>query len=259
LPSISLVIIDTENYELSNKAVKESIKAFDFSDILIFSDNASNWGDRPIIKIPKIKSYFEYNDLIINTLSDYVKTDFCLIIQYDGYILNSSQFSQSFFDYDYIGAPWPWHKINNVGNGGFSWRSKKLLKVLKDLKYSKLSPYPEDDFICRVNRKILEDKYACHFAPEKIAAQFSIEHGSNDFPSFGFHGTWHLVKIYKDNIDYFLNNIPLRLLKSDMHFYFIYQEIKLYVPDRAKDLIKLRKKCFGFFDLKKYCYYKKVY
>jgi hypothetical protein len=259
LPSVSLVIIDTENYTLSYKAVEESIKAFDFSDILIFSDNDTCWGDHSIIKIPKIKSYFDYNDLILNKLPEFAKTDFCLIIQYDGYILNPNQFSESFFNYDYIGAPWPWHKANNVGNGGFSLRSKKLINALKDLKYSEKNTEPEDDFFCRVNRLTLESEYGCRFATENIAAQFSIEHGSRDFPTFGFHGVWHLVKIYKDNIDYFLNNIPRRLLKSDMHFYFIHQEMKLYLPERLNDLIEIRKKCFSFFNFKRYRYFKKVY
>jgi hypothetical protein len=259
MPSVSLVIIDTEIYNLSYVALEESIKRFNFSDILIFSDNELCWDGYEIIKIPKIKSYFEYNNLIIHELAKFLKTDFCLVIQYDGYILNSEVFSKSYYEYDYIGAPWPWHKTNSVGNGGFSWRSKKLLNALKDLDYSKSNHDPEDDFICRTNRKILELKYGCRFASNKIAAQFSIEHGSRDFPTFGFHGVWHLVKIYKDNIDYFLKNIPPRLLKSDMHFYYIHQEMKLYVPERLNDLIIIRKKCFNFFNLKRYRYFKKVY
>jgi hypothetical protein len=259
MPTISLVIIDTEIYQLSYQAVKSSIDKLEFSDILIFSDNNSSWGDLPVINIPKIKSYFEYNNLLLNQLSNFVKTDFCLIIQYDGYILNSSSFSKSFFDYDYIGAPWPWHKTNNMGNGGFSWRSKKLLQATKELNYSKSNQEPEDDFICRTKRDILEKRYGCLFAPEEIAAQFSIEHGSRNYPTFGFHGVWHLVKIYKDNIDYLLNNIPTRLLKSDMHFYFIHQEMKLYAPQGLNDLIEKRKKCFSVFSLKRYHYFKKIY
>jgi hypothetical protein len=259
MPSISLIIIDTEIYQLSYQALKSSIDKLEFSDILVFSDNRTCWGDLTVINIPKIKSYFEYNNLVLNEISNFVKTDFCLIIQYDGYILNSSAFSKSFFDYDYIGAPWPWHKTKNVGNGGFSWRSKKLLNALKNLKYSESNNEPEDDFICRTNRDILEKSYGCLFAPEEIAAQFSIEHGSRDFPTFGFHGVWHLVRIYKDNIDYFLSNIPSRLLKSDMHFYFIHQEMKLYAPHGLNDLIEKRKKCFSVFTLKRYHYFKKIY
>ena len=259
MPTVSLIVIDTEAYELSNNALKQSIKLFNFDDILIFSDDKSCWAADTIIEIPKIKSYFEYNELIITKLADYVKTDFCLIIQYDGFILNPDAFLECFFDYDYVGAPWPCHKHNNVGNGGFSLRSKKLLTAIQNLKYSKLSPAPEDDFICRINRKILEKEYECNFAPEDVAMHFSIEHGSREFPTFGFHGVWQLVKIYKDNIDYFLSNIPLRLLKSDMHFYFIHQEMKLYAPESLSDLIELRKKCFLFYHIKKYHYFKKIY
>ena len=258
-PTVSLVIIDTEVYELSYAALRLSLEKFNFSEVIIFTDNKSAWGKYPVMVIPKIKSYYEYNNLMLNQLPTYIKTDFCLVIQYDGYILNSKAFSKEFYQYDYIGAPWPWHDSNNVGNGGFSWRSKKLLNAVMKLDYLDSSHEPEDDFICRANRKKLEDKYDCQFAPVEVANLFSIEHGSRDFPTFGFHGVWHLVKIYKNDINYFLENLPTRLLKSDMHFYFIHKEMKLYTPDKIDRLIQLRKKCFSFYSIKRYHYFKKIY
>ena len=55
-----------------------------------------------------------------------------LIIQHDGFILNHKAWDNEFLNYDYIGAPvyWMGNKLIEVGNGGFSLRSKKLLKII---------------------------------------------------------------------------------------------------------------------------------
>jgi len=62
----------------------------------------------------------------------------CLLVQPDGFVINPDKWDNQFFEYDYIGAPWeqvphsyldPWGKPHRVGNGGFSFRSKKLLDV----------------------------------------------------------------------------------------------------------------------------------
>jgi hypothetical protein len=256
---ISLVIIDTDVYKLAYKAVKESMAKFDFDEVLIFSDNKDEWEGYPIIEIPKIKNIDQYNNLVINKLIKHLKNDYFILIQYDGFIIDAKQFSNEFFKYDYIGAPWPWHKTNNIGNGGFSWRSKKLMKAASSLGYSELDSEPEDDFICRTKRAILEKTFQCRFASQIIASRFSIEHGLPITPTFGFHGVWHLVRIYKDDIDTLLINLPIRILKSNPHFNFIYQEMKIYAPEKVKTLVNLRKKNYGFLNPKKYFYFKRYY
>jgi hypothetical protein len=259
MPKVSLVIIDTDIYNLSFRALTESTTKFDFDDVLIFSDNQDDWPGFKIIPIPKIKSFFQYNNLVINQLVKHLKNDYFILIQYDGFIIDKSQFSDEFFKYDYIGAPWPWHKVNNIGNGGFSWRSKKLMEAVSSLGYSEHNGEPEDDFICRTNRDVLEEKFKCRFAPHAVASQFSIEHGLPTSSTFGFHGVWHLVRIYKDDIDTLLNNLPIRILKSNPHFNFIYQEMKVYAPEKVKTLVNLRKKNYGFLNPKKYFYFKRYY
>jgi hypothetical protein len=259
IPKISLVIIDTEVYELALRAIKETISRVDFSEVLIFSDDPAKWPGFSIIEIPKIQSFFEYNNLIINKLHLYVKTDYLILIQYDGYVTDQSRFSNEFFKYDYIGALWPWHKDHNVGNGGFSWRSRKLMESVASLGYSETNKEPEDDFICRSKRTILEEKFECLFASTEVASQFSIEHGMPTSLSFGFHGVWHLVRIYKDDIENLLKHLPPRIFKSNPHFAFIYQAMKIYAPDKIKNLVNLRKKNYSFLNPKKYIYFKRYY
>lgn len=74
-------------------------------------------------------------------MTDYVDTDYCLIIHDDGFIVNPHLWTDDFLKYDYIGAPWylginrglTWlqDRHNLVGNGGFCIRSKKLMNELK--------------------------------------------------------------------------------------------------------------------------------
>ena len=66
-------------------------------------------------------------------LKKYIDTDFCLIIQGDGFVIHPENWTDEFLKYDYIGAPWrnlAHYSFIRVGNGGFSLRSKKLLKIL---------------------------------------------------------------------------------------------------------------------------------
>ena len=50
---------------------------------------------------------------------------------------------------------------------------------------------PEDHHICRTYGKYLRDNHGIKFAPEPLAAKFSVEHGTYA-NQFGFHGTWQL-------------------------------------------------------------------
>jgi hypothetical protein len=99
-----------------------------------------------------------------------------------------------FTDYDYIGAPW-WYDSNNVGNGGFSLRSMKLLQALQDCRLTDL--HPEDDRICRKYRELLEISYNIKFAPETVAKVFSFEPNQKTTHiktnCFGFHGISNLI------------------------------------------------------------------
>jgi hypothetical protein len=204
--SVAIAIIDTSQHVLAYNALANSLAAFDFQQVLILSDEQRHWGDHPIVKIPPIKSLDEYNRLVTAELPKHLRTDFCLVIQYDGFIINADQFSPHFYFYDYIGAPWPHFPTMTVGNGGFSWRSRKLMDAVATLPYEDLS-MAEDLFICRQQRPLLEKSHNVVFAPPEIAAHFSTESVSTAFPTFGFHGVFHLPQIYRESIDFLVNHI----------------------------------------------------
>ncbi len=132
----------------------------------------------------------EYSFIMATGQPD-IKTDFFLIVQTDGFIVNPNQWTENFFRYDYIGAPWNNKNRNarKVGNGGFCLRSKKLNDALRDIyKKEKYKTYfPEDVFICVTKRRQLETQYGIKFAPYHIASKFSVEHETYN-NQFGFHG-----------------------------------------------------------------------
>ena len=193
LNNVTLVCIDCINYNSAIKSLSKSIKNIEFERVIFFNDLIQLDCFETII-IPKIKSKEEYSQFVLKILPDYIETDFVLIIQYDGYIINPDLWTDKFINYDYIGAPWWYNDLYNVGNGGFSLRSKKLLNICKEFDFKK--SHPEDDSICRFHRKEM-DELGVLFAPEYLAKQFSYE-PNGKYPkfensTFGFHGLSHLI------------------------------------------------------------------
>jgi len=205
LSNITLLGVDCVDINRLIQAAEICTKDFEFAEVkLLISLPSENFN---IVKIKPIKSAEEYSKFIICELDKYFKTSHVLIIQYDGFILNPSSWTNEFLNYDYIGAPWlvadwsvkdfgfPENLLGKlvVGNGGFSLRSKKLTSLCAKLaKENKFSTYhPEDVAICVNNRKLLEDN-GIKFAPVELAKRFSFEAENDEYDiwdgQFGFHG-----------------------------------------------------------------------
>lgn len=168
-----------------------------FDKAVLLSSFSGKSGEINIEKV-NVNNYEEYNKFMVEDLNNYVDTDFVLVIQDDGYIVNPSLWDDSFFNFDYIGAPWPWHGV--CGNGGFSLRSKNFLKLSSQLKYEsahhEYSCAPEDWFLCVKKRDFFLNK-GVRFPSLEMAQKFSFETPMG-FPnegkhsSFGFHGKHNL-------------------------------------------------------------------
>lgn len=217
-PSTSIAIIDTESYLLADRALNRTLRVFPADDVLIFSDRAEPWGGRPITQIAPIRSLSDYNRVIFETLPSKVATDFVLIIQFDGFALNEDRFTDDFFDYDYIGAPWaagliPGHSAV-VGNGGFSLRSRRLMQALEDLAPSIDLSQPEDNVICLALRDPLERR-GVKFAPVDVARRFSVESDrSQPVTPFGFHGLHLLPLVFGDDQELLIDSLPDRCFRE---------------------------------------------
>lgn len=164
-------------YSIFNK-VSQNINFFDCK---FYSSKVSNCINK------NINSIQEYSKFLIKDLNSEINSEFCLIIQKDGFPINLAAWTDEYLKYDYIGAPWytqPWPLDETVGNGGFSLRSKRYLEESSKLDYSGIDP--EDVFLCRKMSKHLRS-VGVKFAPHELAYKFSVE----DLPykgQFGFHG-----------------------------------------------------------------------
>ena len=178
-------------------------------------------------------------------LPNKLKTDFALIIQFDGFVINPTSFTEFFYKFDYIGAPWKAGAIFGsgaiVGNGGFSLRSRKLIEAIP--KYcSAISPnVPEDATICRYLRPILEEFDGIAFAPIEVARYFSIEFEDAKYDApFGFHGLHILPRVYRDDLQFLIDNLPVRVLKINSYHLNNLEQGFLHLDDEARALFALR-------------------
>jgi hypothetical protein len=199
---ISAVIIDTySDKTLPKLAIEKTLECHAIDKVYTFSD-VPYFDGAEFVKIPPITSVKDYEELVLFDLIKIINKDF-LIIQWDGFVLNPAQWQQEFLDYDYIGAPHFVDSILQVGNGGFSYRSIRLMEALEGLLDRKVwlsESWPEDLLICCKYRDHLERK-GVKFAPLEIARRFAFQEGQySDMRSiFGFHSPWCLPLFFSEN------------------------------------------------------------
>lgn len=188
LKDVTLLGIDCQNFNRLLTAAKVSTKKISFGSIKLLTSLETS--HKYSVKIPLIKSTEEYSKFILKNLNEYVDTNYVLIIQHDGFVLNPHAWSDEYLEYDYIGAPWWYESGGNVGNGGFSLRSKRLLEFTARENFIE-KYHPEDFQICRTYRDYLLNQ-GMTFAPVSLAKKFSFEGRyrmwDNWNGQFGFHG-----------------------------------------------------------------------
>lgn len=213
LSNITLVgITNKEKYQDTIRAIKFSCKDILFGQVkIICNEKIENSDDIIHEHSELLNTAAGYGKFCVNHLKEFINTDFCLLVQWDGFVINSNLWQDRFLEYDYIGAPWD-HPIsrNKVGNGGFSLRSKRFLEVSSELTINTDScewlydwqkdfrdVTPEDWFICYENYDYMI-KNNIKFPNAKLASCFSVEYpipchrfdknDINTYKSFGFHG-----------------------------------------------------------------------
>ena len=215
LNDITLLTVTSVDVDAAKNALVISSEFCTFGSIKILSPKKPSNLPAAIehISIPTI-DFLGYSKFIIEDLHKYVDTDFCLIVQADGFVINPQAWNTEFLKYDYIGAPWPQVvRLNNsaqgfsfdrnrVGNGGFSLRSKKLLEVCAEIRFDELNlPIKSEDMV--ICHYFYEEMLLAgiRFAPINLASKFSIESHIPDLntalsSSFGFHGKHMLSNDY---------------------------------------------------------------
>lgn len=214
LSNITLMAIDCVNPRRTALAMRFSCRFVRFKDVVLYTDT---------IRDPSLPHDFAVR-LVHTSESDEKRAPFAghapipvdyerdaillpneeggdiLFMEWDSAILNPWAWDPSWLEYDYIGAPWPRHhdpgwppcnETNNVGNGGFSFRSARFNKSVSDLWHGSrgsdlLQKLSSDRWFCRTARKQLES-VGVSFAPECAAARFSCENAIYS-GQFGYHG-----------------------------------------------------------------------
>lgn len=165
----TLIAIDTTSKaNLALTALEKSLGEIEVQSVKLLTDK--NIPVRHRVKIPPLNGLEAYSQFCIRDLHRYVDTKYCLLVQSDGYVVNGGAWTDEFYGYDYGGAPF--QPSNTVGNGGFSWRSKRLLEACSQLPQG--SDHPEDACISVRFRKELEAQ-GMKFMPVELARQFSFE------------------------------------------------------------------------------------
>lgn len=184
LNNVTLICVDdTNDAQECYKKFNYVSNKINFFDCKFFSSKIKN------CVLKNIKDITQYNKFIVNELNDHVSSEFCLIMQNDGYPVNIDSWDYNFLKCDYIGAPWVTQPIKSnqlVGNGGFSLRSKKFLEKSSKLNYD--GSIPEDAFLCRHQDNYLKSE-GLIYADPFLASKFSVENMSYG-GQFGFHGKY---------------------------------------------------------------------
>lgn len=114
-------------------------------------------------------NYHEYSWFMMFALWRVVQTEFALVVQDDGWVVNADNWNDEFLDCDYVGAPihlaridapqgtywrnrfaWadelqkPDHRVTPIQNGGFSLRSQRFMRALVEHPHIRVEIPPPD-------------------------------------------------------------------------------------------------------------------
>jgi hypothetical protein len=197
LPEVTLVAAAGKALPATIRALRKCLAQARPAEVILFSDTAppgEDLADIRYVRIGKMESRGAYSSFILKELAGYIRTDFVLCVQWDGYILNAQSWSEDFLTVDYVGAPWPHFEDGyDVGNGGFSLRSRRLLQACADERID--GSEAEDVAICRRSRPWLESEYGIRFADRDLASRFSYERTIAQGGEFGFHGAFNMAEV----------------------------------------------------------------
>lgn len=209
LSAVTLLCLDSRSPQLAVRAMQRCLEQARFAKAVLLTDKSKLpklTSDIEYIQCPKMSSTRDYSEVLLRGISSHINGSHVLLVQWDGFILDANQWDPCFLDYDYIGAVWPQYPNHQVGNGGFSLRSVRLLDALQDERI--VISHPEDLCICDRNRLLLEDELGMKFAPIEIADRFSVERGQWH-SSFGFHGFFNFSHaLPPEEVNDFIREIP---------------------------------------------------
>ena len=214
LRDVTLCCIDCVQPALALRALGLSAGQARFGAVLLLSDAAAAAPGVEVRRIDRLGDGAAYSHFMLKRLVDHVATPFVLVVQWDGWVLDGARWEAGCREFDYIGAPWPWQPAERqVGNGGFSLRSRRLLEVLAGDGFA--AGHPEDEMIGGEWRPALEGR-GIRFADVTLARRFAVERDRDAAPSFGFHGVFNFWRaVPAQELERLLDAVPVQGLLPD--------------------------------------------
>jgi hypothetical protein len=190
LKGVSLICIDCVKPGAAISSLRKSMSQCIFDEVLFFTNIDFKLGGITTIVIPEIKSKDEYSHFLLKHAWEYISTEFVLVTQHDSWVLNGELFDERLREVDYAGGLWLENDGLANGNGGFSWRSKRLMQCVGEDDFINATN-PEDVALCRVYRRYLEKTYNLVWADDELCESFSFELRAPKSKTFGFHSWFH--------------------------------------------------------------------
>jgi hypothetical protein len=195
IPNTTLIIVDCVDADRAHKALEDSLVGCSFSSVKLLTSKET---DSPYkIKIDPIRSTHEYSEFMLRHIYEYCDTLHMQIVQFDGWVINPTTWNDDWCKFDYMGALWDGHPIGDhlVGNGGFSFRSRRMMKFISDnLGNYSARGYKNEDGIIGIEMRQQLTEAGFKFCSFRVAARYSLERCiQNKYPKpFGFHSFYAL-------------------------------------------------------------------
>jgi hypothetical protein len=208
LPTVSLICVDCLNVNLAIKVIEHCKTLCDFGDVKLLTSIPCEY--EHAVRIKPLNSLVAYSIFMLKKLHEYIEKDMVMIVQRDGWILNTSAWDDSWYKLDYIGGLFM--QVDWVGSGGFSLRSKKIMeavsKTLPDWdgtqknadEIQKTIPFYEDGMLSLT-------PFAKGFKIASLEQAANFSQAGNRNPkyfrerAFGWHRTWQTIDFKTGIVD----------------------------------------------------------
>lgn len=192
--NLTVICVAGNRQAESIASLYKAMSEIDAEDWLLLTNIDISASGIRCINVGGLDTWEKYNHFIIKNLYQYFGTKYCLLVQWDGILDNGQLWSDDFLKFDYIGAAW----LNGeCGNGGFSIRSRKLMKIVAQDDFIEITA-PEDNCLCILYKKYLQHKYGITYADKETCDRFSFELNQPLQETFGHH-SFHWDK-YKPTV-----------------------------------------------------------
>ena len=208
LPQITILIADDVNPVLARDVLNICQRGIEFGAVKLLTSQDVEGA----IKIPPLNTLIDYSVFMLAKAHEFIETDYVLIVQRDGFILNPDKWDNNWLKLDYVAPLFMQYDV--VGSGGFSLRSLSMMRRIASEwptwdgtsdhanRIQSTMNYYEDGII---SFKYNKPKYGFKIASLEQAADWG--QGGNRNPKyfrdrpFGFHRTWQKIDFETGLVD----------------------------------------------------------